>query len=83
MICTCALIWFTMTNREKLLNMLTRAGITRERAAQAIAEETKRPCSWRAVQSWVADPALKSARACPDWAINALDARLRFLGLIS
>lgn len=72
-----------MTNREKLLDLMSRAGITRERAAQAIAEETKRPCSWRAIQAWVANPALKSARTCPDWAINALEARLRFLHLIS
>lgn len=72
-----------MTNRDKLLDLIAKAGITRERAAQAIAEETKRPCSWRAVQSWVADPALKSARPCPDWAINALETRLKFLALIA
>lgn len=71
-----------MTNRDKLLDLMSRAGVTRERAAQAIADETKRPCSWRAVQSWVADPALKSARPCPDWAVQALETRLRFLGLV-
>jgi len=72
-----------MTNRHKLLAMIAGANITRERAAQLIAEETKRPCSWRAVQSWIADPSLNSARPCPDWAINALETRLKFLSLIA
>lgn len=71
-----------MTNRDKLLDLMARANITRERAAQAIADETKRPCSWRAIQSWIADPELTSARPCPDWAINALEARLRFSGML-
>ncbi len=72
-----------MTNRAKLQELIAKANITRERAAQVIAEETKRPCSWRAVQSWLADPELNSARPCPDWAINALETRLKFLSLIA
>lgn len=72
-----------MSNREKLLDLIDRANITRERAAELIAEETKRPCSWRAIQAWLADPSLPSARPCKDWVINALEARLRFLKLLA
>jgi len=72
--------WMT-TNQEKLASLIERAGITRTEAAKYIAEETKRPCSWRSVQSWLADPSLASARGCPDWAITNLETRLRRLKL--
>lgn len=72
-----------MTNRDKLAALIERANITRAEAAQYIAEETKRPCSWRAVQSWLADPALPSARECPDWAIANLTAKLKRLKIIA
>lgn len=70
------------TNQEKLATLIECAGITRIVAAQYIAEETKRPCSWRAVQSWLTDPALPSARGCPDWAVINLEIRLKNLKLI-
>lgn len=70
------------TNQDKLASLIERAGITRADAAQYIAEETKRPCSWRSVQSWLADPSLPSARGCPDWAISNLEARLKRFKLI-
>ncbi|WP_341744678.1 hypothetical protein [Azonexus hydrophilus] len=72
-----------MNNRDKLAALLKRANITRAEAAQYIAEETKRPCSWRAVQSWLADSALPSARECPDWAVTNLTAKLKRLKLIA
>jgi hypothetical protein len=72
-----------VTNRQKLLALIERANITRAQAAEYIAEETKRPCGWRTIQSWLADPSLVSARACPDWAITNLEARLKHLKLIS
>lgn len=71
-----------MTNRNQLAALIEQANITRAQAAQYIAEETKRPCGWRTVQSWLADPALSSARRCPDWAIENLEARLKTLKLI-
>ncbi|MCZ2115220.1 MAG: hypothetical protein LC131_15535 [Anaerolineae bacterium] len=72
-----------MTNRDKLAALIERANITRAEAARYIAEETKRPCSWRAVQSWLADPALPSARECPDWAIANLTTKLKRLKIIA
>ena len=71
------------TNRENLSALIERAGITRTLAAQYISDETNRPCSWRALQSWLTDPALSSARNCPDWAVINLEARLKYLKLIT
>lgn len=64
------------TNQETLAELIERAGITRAQAAKYITEETKRPCSWRAVQSWLTDPSLSSARSCPNWAVANLEAYL-------
>lgn len=66
----------TTTNQELLRSLLTQAGVSQARAAVLIAEHTSRPCSPRTVRSWLADASLPSARACPDWAINALKAAL-------
>jgi hypothetical protein len=71
------------TNQENLSALIERAGITRALAAQYIEDETKRPCSWRAIQSWLTDPALPSARNCPDWAVTNLESRLKHLKLIT
>lgn len=64
-------------NREKLIELINSHDITRKQVANFIEVETKRPCSWRAVQSWVADPDKVSARTCPDWAIDALQSALQ------
>lgn len=83
-ICTCAIhLDQTVTNRDQLAALIDRAKITRAQAAQYIAEETKRPCSWRTVQAWLANPELDSSRTCPDWAINNLTAHLKNLKIIS
>lgn len=71
------------TNQEKLAALIEQAQITRAQAAQYIAEETKRPCSWRSIQSWLSAPSLSSARVCPDWAVTNLEARLKYLKRIS
>lgn len=81
----CATPGQNVTNRERLISLITAADITRAAAAQYISEETKRPCSWRTVQAWLADPdkvKKESARTCPDWAIETLTARLKALKLI-
>lgn len=46
-------------------------------AAALITEETKRPLSVDAIKSWTCDPTTKRARPCPDWAIEALQNKLR------
>jgi hypothetical protein len=71
------------TNQERLAALIESAGITRKKAAQCIAEETKCPCSWRAVQSWLADSSKSSARPCPEWAVTNLETRLKALKLIT
>lgn len=71
-----------MTNQAKFKKLCQDAGITQSRAAELIAEHTMRPCSVRTVRAWLADPELSSARPCPDWAVLALESRLKFLKLI-
>jgi len=61
-------------NAEMLLTLIADANLTRLAAAKLIQQVTNRPCSWRAIQSWIADPALPSSRPCPPWAVKALRA---------
>lgn len=68
-----------MSNREALRSLIDRASISQGMAAEYIAKETKVPCSERSVRSWLADTALVSARPCPDWALEALERKLRRL----
>jgi hypothetical protein len=68
-----------MKPREKLIALITKSRISKREAAYYIAEETKRPCSVRAVQAWLAEEESKSARPCQDWAVIALEARLKHL----
>lgn len=72
-----------MVNRDKLLRLIEGAKITQLRAAELIGEQTMRPCSGRAVRAWLAGTDLPSARPCPDWAVLALEARLKYLNLIA
>lgn len=60
-------------NREKYSNLLNMYKITQAESAALICEQTNRPCSVRAVRSWLNDPDKPSSRPCPDWAINALE----------
>jgi len=71
-----------MTNQAKFKALLDKSEITQERAAQLIAEQTMRPCSVRSVRSWLADPELPSARGCPEWAVLALETRLKLLKML-
>jgi hypothetical protein len=68
-----------MTNRDKYLELLAQSGITQVKSASLIAEQTQRPCAPRTVRAWLADPATPSARPCPDWAVEALERRLKKL----
>jgi hypothetical protein len=68
-----------MTNREKYLRLLEQASVTQVDSAGLIAEQTQRPCSPRTVRAWLTDPTTPSARPCPDWAVDALERRLKKL----
>lgn len=82
MIGTCAFLKIdAMTNQDKFRELYLAAGITQKKAAQLIAEQTMRPCSVRTVRAWLADPDLPSARPCPDWALLALETKLKVLEL--
>lgn len=72
-----------MCPKDKLLWLIEQAGVTQARAAELIAQETKRPCSVRSVRAWLADSDKPSARTCPEWAVDALASRLRFLKMIA
>ncbi|PJM88722.1 hypothetical protein CV044_12985 [Achromobacter ruhlandii] len=61
-----------MAARDEFLALLKEHGITQAAAAAMICALTQRPCSVRAVRSWVNDPAKPSSRPCPDWAVAAL-----------
>lgn len=61
------------TNRERFRQLLSENGITQAESAALICEQTQRPCSLRAVRSWLNDPGKASSRECPDWALGALE----------
>lgn len=62
-----------MDNQAKLQAIIAENGYTQLQVAQILEARTERPCSLRTVQAWLANPGLASARACPDWAIRALN----------
>ena len=72
-----------MLHQNALAALIDQADITQAKAAEMIAEETKRPCSVRSVRAWLADADKTSARPCPQWAVNALRDRLKTLGKIA
>ncbi|EPQ0237775.1 hypothetical protein VKM53_20335 [Providencia stuartii] len=61
-----------MNNREIMLHLMCEHQITQKKAAELICIQTMRPCSVRAIKSWVNDPDKPSSRTCPDWAVKAL-----------
>jgi hypothetical protein len=66
-----------LENRDRYRALLERASITQAESARLLDERVKKnntgqTCSDRTVRSWLADPALPSARPCPDWAVNLL-----------
>jgi hypothetical protein len=65
-----------MSNRQRYQQLLSEDGITQAHSAALICEQTQRPCSVRAVRSWLNDPEKLSSRECPDWAVVALEKAL-------
>jgi hypothetical protein len=68
-----------MTNQEKFRKLCADGNATQEEAARLIADQTMRPCSVRTIRAWLADAEKRSARPCPDWAVLALETKLRAL----
>lgn len=64
-----------LDNQTKLQTIITENGYTQLQVAHILEARTGRPCSLRTVQAWLANPDLASARACPDWAIRALNSQ--------
>ena len=59
-------------NRQAFLALLKKYDVKQRESAMLINAVTKRPCSDRAVRSWLNDPTKKSSRPCPTCAVNAL-----------
>lgn len=64
-------------NRKNFLKLLADHNLTQAKAAYLICEYTRRPCSVRAVRSWINDPDKPSSRPCPDWAVEALSKAIK------
>lgn len=64
-------------NQKRFMRLRLQAGITQTEAAAYIAEHTHRPCSLRTVQAWECPWDKASARPCPEWAVAALEAKLK------
>jgi uncharacterized protein YehS (DUF1456 family) len=61
-----------INNREVFRSLLIEYELTQADSAALICKQTQRPCSVRAVRSWLNDPDKASSRPCPDWAVVAL-----------
>lgn len=61
-----------MDNREMFMQLLRYFGLTPKKAAELICIQTMRPCSVRAIKSWVSNPGKPGSKPCPEWAVKAL-----------
>lgn len=68
-----------MDNRQRFKDLLKAHKIPQTESAKLIEAVTKRPCSARAVRSWLADAEVASARPCPDWAVKALEKAIEYM----
>jgi hypothetical protein len=67
-----------MNNRDRMRQLCAIAG-SQQIAADMIAELTMRPCSVESVKSWTCDAGTSRARTCHDWAVLALETKLKTL----
>ena len=65
------------SNNEKLLELVTGAYLSQKEAAERIAGTAGQSVSVRTLQAWLSSLDKKSARACPDWALDALRRSLK------
>lgn len=68
-------------NRERMRKLCELAGSYSE-AASLISEHAVRSCSKESIKAWTCNPGTSRARTCHDWAVQALESRLKFLGRI-
>lgn len=66
-------------NRQAFLALLEKHDVKQGQSAMLINAVTKRPCSVRAVRSWLNDPTKKSSRPCPSWAVKALQDGIMYM----
>lgn len=60
-------------NRRIFRALLAAHDLMLKDSAELIGLLTGRPCSYRTVKSWMADPEeVATARPCPEWAVEAL-----------
>lgn len=71
-----------MDNRTKFKALCKIAG-SYPKAAEMIATQTEVPLSLDTVKSWTCKETTTRARPCPDWAVNALEKRLKALNKIT
>lgn len=62
-----------LENRVKLNALLEDHGIGQTECAEILCKMTGKPCSVRAVRSWVCDHEIMSARTCNDWVIENME----------
>lgn len=70
-----------MDNREKFKALMKEHGIKQSQCAVLLEAVTQRPCSARAIRSWINDPEKESSRPCPDWAVSALERAIEYMKL--
>jgi hypothetical protein len=73
---------YQLDNRERMRELCELAG-SQTKAAEMIAEQTMRPCSVESVKSWTCTLGTSRARTCQDWAVLALETRLKVLKKIA
>ena len=59
-------------NQNAFKELLKKYSLTHKQATDLIEIETKEKIGERTLRSWLADPALPSARSMPNWAITGL-----------
>lgn len=64
-------------NRARLAALMESGKLDTAAVAEILTAQTKRPCSRRTVQAWLSEPDKPSARSCPDWAVELLEAKLK------
>lgn len=64
----------TLAPHQAFIALRKGLALTQTEAAAAIQKKTMRPCALRTVQAWEAEPAQKSARPCPAWALSIMQA---------
>ncbi|ECP5540392.1 hypothetical protein FT976_19985 [Salmonella enterica] len=65
-----------MDHKTQLKELLATHNLTQREAAVLISSTSLRPCSVRAIKSWLTDTSNASSRPCPDWVVPLLKSAL-------